>query len=113
VKRGEVWTVAGAGFMSKPRPAIIIQGDLIRLDSSVTVIPLTTRVSEVGRIRTSVVLDSDGSRQQNFAMVDKISTVKPVNVGTKVGELTLKEIRAVERSLLGHLGFGSRLPQKR
>ena len=67
--------------MSKPRPSIIIQGDLIRLDSSVTVIPLTTRVSEVGRIRTSVVLDSGGSPQQNFAMVDKISTVKAGNVG--------------------------------
>jgi hypothetical protein len=46
-------------------------------------------------------------------MVDKISTVKAGHVGTKVGELTLKEIRAVERSLLGHLGFGSRLPKKR
>ena len=113
MKRGEVWIVAGAGFMSKPRPAIIIQGDLITLDSSVTVIPLTTHQSEVGRIRTSVVLDAGGSPRQNFAMVDKISTVKPGSVSTKVGELTLKEIRAVERALLGHLGFGSRLPQKR
>ena len=98
--------------MSKPRPSIIIQGDLIRLDSSVTVIPLTTRESEVGRIRTSVGLDLDGSPQKNFAMVDKISTVQPSNVGIQVGELTLKEIRAVERALLGHLGFGSRLTKK-
>jgi mRNA interferase MazF len=113
VKRGDIWIVAGAGFMSKPRPAIIIQGDLITLDSSVTVIPLTSHVSEVGRIRTSVVIDMGGTPQQNYAMVDKISTVKPSNVGTKVGELTLKEIRAVERSMLGHLGFGSRLPKKR
>ena len=112
MKRGDVWIVAGAGFMSKPRPAIIIQGDLIRLDSSVTVIPLTTRVSEVGRIRTSVRLEFEGSPQKNFAMVDKISTVKPNNISTKVGELTLKEIRAVERALLGHLGFGSRLTKK-
>jgi mRNA-degrading endonuclease toxin of MazEF toxin-antitoxin module len=112
VKRGEVWTVTGTGFMSKPRPANIFQGDLITLESSVAVIPLTTRMSEVGRIRTSVVLDFEGSPHKNFAMVDKISTVKPGNVGTKVGELTLKEIRAVERSLLGHLGFGSRLPKK-
>lgn len=108
MRRGEVWIIAGGGFASKPRPGIIIQDDTVNIDASVTVIPLTTVPSEVGRIRVPIrVPMPDGSERHNFAQVDKITTLKKQNVSKKIGHISLPEMRAIERSLLAHLGFGS------
>lgn len=49
----------------------------------------------------------DGSERHNFAQVDKITTLKKQNVSKKIGHISLPEMRAIERSLLAHLGFGS------
>jgi hypothetical protein len=49
----------------------------------------------------------------SFAMVDKVMPVKAQNFGKRLGELSIREIRAVESALLAHLGFGSRLAPKR
>lgn len=113
MKRGEIWTFVGHGLGSKPRPGIVIQSDTAENASTLTVIPVTTTASEIGRIRTRIsIADADGPRI-SFAMVDKIMPVKVHNFGKRVGELSLHEIRAVESALLAHLGFGSRLPPKR
>jgi mRNA-degrading endonuclease toxin of MazEF toxin-antitoxin module len=113
VKRGEVWTFVGHGLGSKPRPGIVIQSDTAENARTLTVIPVTTTTSEIGRIRTRIsIADADGPRI-SFAMVDKIMPVKVQNFGKRVGELSIREIRAVESALLAHLGFGSRLPPKR
>jgi mRNA interferase MazF len=113
MKRGEVWTFIGHGYGSKPRPGIIIQSDRYNPASSVTVIPVTTSESEVGRVRTRLTISGPEGSRNSFAMVDKIVTIKSADFGARIGELTLKEMRAVERVLLGHLGFGSRLRSKR
>ena len=113
MKRGEVWTVVGHGLGSKPRPGIVIQNDVAENAGTYTVIPVTTTVSEIGRVRTRVsITDADGPRV-SFAMVDKITPIKVHNFGKRLGELSLFEMRAVEAALLAHLGFGSRLPPKK
>ena len=108
MKRGEVWTFVGHGLGSKPRPGIVIQSDTAANAGTITVIPVTTTVSEIGRVRTRVsIADEDGPRI-SFAMVDKITPIKVQNFGKRLGELSLHEIRAVESALLAHLGFGAR-----
>lgn len=108
MRRGEIWTISGGSYGGKPRPGIIIQDDSLNELSSVTVIPLTSQTSELGRIRVSILLDSpSGVAIESFAQVDKITTLKSSNVSKRIGALTLPEMRAVERSLLNHLGIGS------
>ena len=108
MRRGEVWIISGGNYAGKPRPGIIIQDDSMSALHSVTVIPLTSQESEVGRIRTSISLPApDGSTIESFTQVDKIMTVKVKNAAKRVAALTLPEMRAVERSLLAHLGIGS------
>jgi mRNA interferase MazF len=108
MKRGEIWIVAGGTYASKPRPAIIIQDDTITLESSVTVVPLTTTSSEVGRLRVLIDLAlPDGSMKPSFAQVDKVTTLRKQNVSRRIGAVTVPELRALERSLLAHLGIGS------
>lgn len=108
MRRGEIWTVAGGTFASKPRPGIIIQDDSAHGSSSVTIIPLTSMPSELRRVRVAIQLEApDGTSIESFAQVDKITTVKTQGVSKRIGALTIPEMRAVERSLLGHLGIGS------
>jgi mRNA-degrading endonuclease toxin of MazEF toxin-antitoxin module len=108
VKRGEIWTFVGHGLGSKPRPGIVIQSDTAENAGTVTVIPVTTTMSEIGRVRTRVLIADEYGPRMSFAMVDKIMPVKVHNFGKRVGELSLHEIRAVESALLAHLGFGAR-----
>lgn len=108
MKRGEIWVIAGGNYAGKPRPGIIIQDDSLNTLHSVTVIPLTSQPSDIGRIRVAVTLPNpEGDDIASFAQVDKIMTVKAANVSKRIGSLSLPEMRAVERSLLSHLGIGS------
>lgn len=108
MRRGEIWTVAGGTFSSKPRPGIIIQDDTAHNAASVTIIPLTSMPSALRRVRVAIYLETpDGNSIESFAQVDKITTVKAQSVSKRIGSLTLPEMRAVERSLLSHLGIGS------
>lgn len=108
MRRGEIWVSTGGNYLSKPRPGIIIQDDSLNDLHSVTIIPLTSQESETGRIRIPILIPTpDGDSIQSYAQVDKITTVKAANVGKRIGSLTLPEMRAIEKSLLTHLGFGS------
>ncbi len=49
MKRGEVWTVSGAGYAGKPRPAVIVQDDRFDATASVTVRVFTTDETEAPR----------------------------------------------------------------
>ena len=42
MNRGEIWSVAGGVYASKPRPAVILQDDRFDGTDSVTVCPLTS-----------------------------------------------------------------------
>ena len=45
--RGEIWTVAGGVYASKPRPAVIVQDDLFDSTLSVVVAPMTRQLIDV------------------------------------------------------------------
>lgn len=73
-----------------------------------TIIPLTSMPSELQRVRVAIHLESPtGESITSFVQVDKITTVKAQSVTKRIGALSLPEMRAVERALLGHLGIGS------
>jgi len=43
LKRGEIWTLAGAGgYAAKPRPAVVLQDDRFDMTDSITVCAFTT-----------------------------------------------------------------------
>ena len=103
--RGEIWTVAGPGYASKPRPALVIQDDRFRNLESVTVIPLTSTVTEAPLLRIPVAVSTrTGLQKPSQLMIDKIVTVPRNNVQQLVGHLTSSELVEVERALLVFLG---------
>ena len=104
--RGELWTVAGGVYASKPRPALIVQDDLFAATDSVTVAPLTSTLTDAPLLRVRVPgTDLTGLERDSDVMVDKLTTVRRSNVQTRVGRLTAERLAEVERALMTFLGL--------
>ncbi len=105
MNRGELWTVAGGVYASKPRPALVIQDDRFDVTGSVTVLPLTTALIDAPLLRVSVpASELSGLRQESHVMIDKLTTVRRSNVQSRVGRLTAAQLVEIERALLVFLG---------
>ncbi|BAS15993.1 toxin MazF [Arthrobacter sp. Hiyo8] len=106
MNRGELWTVAGGVYASKPRPALVIQDDRFDVTDSVTVLPLTTNLIDAPLLRVSVsASELSGLRQESHVMIDKLTTVRRSNMQSRVGRLTSAQLVEIERALLVFLGL--------
>lgn len=104
--RGELWTVAGGVYASKPRPALIVQDDAFAGTDSVTVLPLTSHLVEAPLMRIRISAGGlSGLDRDSDVMVDKPTTVRRSNVATRVGRLTSEQLAEVERSAMAFLGL--------
>lgn len=106
MKRGEIWTVAGGVYASRPRPALLVQDDLFGETASVTVVPLTTSFTDAPMLRIRIPSSElSGLERDSDIMVDKLTTVRRTNVQTRVGRLTSDQLAEVERALMTFLGL--------
>jgi mRNA interferase MazF len=107
VKRGEVWTVAGAGdYAGKPRPAVILQDDRFDATNSVTLCPVTTDPTDLPLFRLPIApTQGNGMRLACRLMVDKISTVRKTKLGIRLGRLTDADILRLNRAIVVFLGI--------
>lgn len=106
MKRGEIWTVAGGVYASKPRPAIVVQEDRFDATESIVVIPLTT--TKVNAPVERVMIPAGGVTgigEPSFAMIDKITTVRRAKLGTSVGHVPNAVMVEIERSIVVFLGL--------
>ena len=104
--RGEVWTVSGGCYASKPRPAVIVQGDRFNAIASVTVCIFTTYDSETPLFRLPVQPDeSNGLRSVSILMVDKVTTVARKRLGQRIGRLDDGDTVRLNRAILVFLGL--------
>ncbi len=108
MSRGDIVTVAGGVYASKPRPALIVQDDRFDATDSLTVCPFTSTQVDAPLLRMSVTADEqNGLDQDSFLMVDKMTTVRRSNARTVVGRLEAATLVEFERRLLVFLGFGA------
>ena len=106
MKRGELWTVAGGIYASKPRPALIVQDDAFDATDSVVVAPLTTALLDAALFRVRVSgSELSGLHRDSDVMIDKLTTVRRKNVQSRVGRLTSEQLVEIERSLMVFLGL--------
>ncbi len=106
MKRGEVWTVSGAGTTGKPRPAVIVQDDRFDATASVTVCVFTTDETEAPLFRLAVT-PSDRNRLRSVSrlMVDKLTTVSKDRIGERIGRLDDDDVVRLNRALVVFLGL--------
>jgi mRNA interferase MazF len=107
MKRGDLVPVVLAGAYSKPRPALVIQSDLFARHPSVTILPVTTELRPIETFRIAVnPSPKNGLRAPSQIMVDKAHTIPRDKAGAPFGELELRTLKAVDRSLAVFLGLG-------
>ncbi|MGD0107428.1 MAG: type II toxin-antitoxin system PemK/MazF family toxin [Rhodopila sp.] len=101
VKRGEVWTISGGVYASKPRPAAILQSDQFSETPSVTLVPCTTDPTEAPLFRLVLTPDDEnGLRSACRQMVDKITTVPKANLGQRIGRLNADDLTRLTRAAI-------------
>ena len=106
MKRGEVWTVSGAGYAGKPRPAVIIQDDRFDATASVTICAFTTDATEAPLFRISIEpSERNGLRSVSHLMADKVSTIPRQRLGERIGQLGDADVIRVNRAILVFLGL--------
>lgn len=106
MKRGEVWTVSGAGYAGKPRPAVVVQDDRFDTTASVTLCVFTTDETEAPLFRLLVApSDRNGLRSASRLMVDKLTTISRERLGERIGRLDEGDVVRLNRAILVFLGL--------
>ncbi len=106
MKRGEVWTVSGAGYAGKPRPAVVVQDDRFDATASVTLCVFTTDETEAPLFRLLVApSDRNGLRSASRLMVDKLTTISRERLGERIGRLDEGDVVRLNRAILVFLGL--------
>lgn len=101
MKRGDIVTVVVQGDFGKPRPAVVIESDLIPPGDSVLVCLISSTLHESGPFRRHGLEASPatGLRAPSQVMVDKIVPVRRSKCGTVIGKVN----RAAMREITGKL----------
>jgi mRNA interferase MazF len=108
MRRGDIVTVAGGVYATKPRPALIVQDDRFAATASVTVCPFTSAQVDAPLLRVPVSADEvNGLDQDSFLMVDKMTTVRRSSAHAVIGRVEATTLVEFERRLLVFLGFGT------
>lgn len=99
-------TVALPGDFGKPRPALILQADHFAATPTVTLLLVTSTLTDAPLLRVNVHPDGhSGLRKASQVMIDKTMTVKRERLGPPIGRLDADTLVEVERRLAVFLGI--------
>jgi mRNA interferase MazF len=111
MKRGDLVTVAAAGDYGKPRPAVIVQSDLLLDADSIILCPLTTAQRDAPAFRLTVEATPEtGLRKTSQVMVEKIKSVRRARCGPVFGRLDESAIIALDGLLAFVVGLAEAPP---
>ncbi len=105
-RRGEVWWVAFdpsvGGEIQKTRPAVIVSNNAANtVLNRVIVVPLTSQSAKVYPGEALVTLNGELRK----AMADQLTTASKKRLRSKLGELSVSDVVAVESAILLQLGI--------
>jgi len=100
MQRGDLVTVSLQGDWGKPRPALIVQSDLLADLDSVVLCPVTSDLRDAAFRVTVEPNPANGLRALSQVMTDKLSTLPRAKVSPPFGRLDDERMRAVDRALL-------------
>ena len=100
MQRGDLVTVSLPGDYGKPRPALIVQSDLLNALESVVLCPVTSELRNAAFRVTVEPNPANGLRALSQVMVDKLSTLPLTKIGLPFGRLDDERMKAIDRALL-------------
>ena len=108
MKRGDVVLVVVPGDYGKPRPAVVVQTDLVNdTHSSIVVCPVTSHLQDAELFRLTIEPSPDnGLQKTSQIMIDKIVAVRRDRIREGIGNLDEALMIRLKRSLAFWLGLG-------
>lgn len=108
MKRGDLVIVTVAGDYGKPRPAVVVQTDLVNdTHASIVVCPVTSHLQEAELFRLTITPSPDnGLQKTSQIMVDKIVAVRRDKIRERIGFLDEEVLIRLNRSLAFWIGLG-------
>src|SRR5438309_4767249 len=105
-RRGEVWWVAldpaVGGEIQKTRPAVIVSNNAANtVLNRVIAVPLTSQIAKVYPGEAMVTLNGEPRK----AMADQLTTASKKRMRSKLGELSVSDVAAVEKAIVLQLGI--------
>lgn len=99
-QRGDLVTISLQGDYGKPRPALIIQSDLLSDLDSVMLCPVTSDLRDAAFRITVEPNMANRLRTLSQVMVDKISTLPRTKISEPFGRLDDERMKTIDRALL-------------
>jgi mRNA interferase MazF len=109
VRRGDVAIVSAAGDYGKPRPAVVVQSNLLTQAglNSVIVCLLTSQVGAAPPFRVEVEpAAGNGLKIPSQIMVEKVVTVRASRIASVIGRLDDERLLQLDRAFAFVLGLG-------
>jgi len=105
MQRGDLVAVSLPGDYGKPRPAVVVQSNLLGDLDSVVVCPVTSELRTAAFRVTVEPTSANGLQLLSQVMVDKLSTLTRSKVSEPFGRFDEDLMRAVDRALLLVVGL--------
>lgn len=107
VNRGDIVIVSAPGDYGKPRPALVIQTNLLnQTHASIAVCLITSDMTEAPLFRISIEPSSEnGLKTRSQVMVDKVVALSRQRLSRPIGSLDDETMLQVSRSLALVLGL--------
>jgi mRNA interferase MazF len=103
-QRGDLVSVSLQGDYGKPRPALIVQSNLLTDLDSVVLCPITTDLRNAVFRVTVEPNPANGLLALSQVMVDKLATLPRTKVSEAFGRLDGERMKVVDRTLLLVIG---------
>ncbi len=107
MRRGDIITVAAPGDYGKPRPAVVIQGDVLNRDARSTIVALmTSHLRDAPLLRLTIEPTADsGLKVRSQVQVNRLLSLPSNKVGPAIGRLSDREIVELNRLLAVVIGL--------
>lgn len=107
MRRGDVVTVAAAGDLGKPRPAVVVQTDAFpETHASVVVCQMTSQLSDAPDFKVTIdPSETNGLHARSQVMADKPVTIRRERVGQIIGHLGAEDVRRLNVALAFVMGL--------
>jgi mRNA interferase MazF len=108
VQRGDIITVVALGDFGKPRPAVVIQGDVLNQAQprSVVVALITSTLVDAPLLRLTIKpAASNGLKKPSQVQANKILTLRIKRIGQTIGRLSEKQMLELNRLLAMIIGL--------
>lgn len=107
MKRGDIVVLNLGGNIGKPRPALVIQNDILNNNLQTTiVIPFSSDIQPAETFRYTILAsESTGLTGDSQLMIDKVSQIPIEKVQKVIGVINKKQMNEVEARLLAVLGI--------